>query len=55
VKSGDIEMLQDLVVAAVNEATRKVDEALKSSLAGCSAAWACRAVSRSRTFYAYLN
>ena len=34
VKSGDIEMLQDLVVAAVNEATRKVDEALKSSLGG---------------------
>jgi nucleoid-associated protein EbfC len=27
VKSGDIEMLQDLVVAAVNEAARKVDEA----------------------------
>ena len=34
VKSGDIEMLQDLVVAAVNEAARKVDEALKSSLGG---------------------
>jgi DNA-binding YbaB/EbfC family protein len=34
VKSGDIEMLQDLVIAAVNEATRKVDEALKSSLGG---------------------
>jgi DNA-binding YbaB/EbfC family protein len=34
VKSGDIEMLQDLVVAAVNEASRKVDEALKSSLGG---------------------
>ncbi len=31
VKSGDIEMLQDLVTAAVNEASRKVDEALKSS------------------------
>jgi DNA-binding YbaB/EbfC family protein len=33
-KSGDIEMLQDLVVAAVNEAVRKVDEAMKSSLGG---------------------
>ena len=34
VKSGDIEMLQDLVTAAVNEASRKVDDALKSSLGG---------------------
>jgi nucleoid-associated protein EbfC len=34
VKSGDIEMIQDLVIAAVNEASRKVDEALKSSLGG---------------------
>ena len=34
VKSGDIEMLQDLVMAAVNEAVRKVDEAMKSSLGG---------------------
>ena len=34
VKSGDIEMLQDLVIAAVNEAARQVDEALKSSLGG---------------------
>ncbi len=34
VKSGDVEMLQDLVIAAVNEASRKVDEALKSSLGG---------------------
>ena len=34
VKSGDIEMLQDLVIAAVNEASRKVDEALQSSLGG---------------------
>ena len=34
VKSGDIEMLQDLVTAAVNEASRKVDEVLKSSLGG---------------------
>ena len=28
--SGDIEMLQDLVMAAVNEATRKVDDQLAS-------------------------
>jgi nucleoid-associated protein EbfC len=34
VKSGDIEMLQDLVVAAVNEAVRKVDDAMKTSLGG---------------------
>ena len=34
VKSGDIEMLQDLVIAAVNEASRKVDDAMKSSLGG---------------------
>ncbi len=34
VKSGDIEMLQDLVVAAVNEATRKADEAMQSSVGG---------------------
>jgi len=34
VKSGDIEMLQDLVTAAVNQAAHKVDEALKSSLGG---------------------
>jgi len=33
-KSGDLEMLQDLVVAAVNEAGRKVDDAMKSSLGG---------------------
>lgn len=34
VKSGDVEMLQDLVVAAVNEAGRQVDEAMQSSLGG---------------------
>ena len=34
VKSGDLEMLQDLVVAAVNEGSRKVDEALQSNLGG---------------------
>ena len=34
VKSGDIEMLQDLVVAAVNAAAQKVDDAMKSSLGG---------------------
>lgn len=34
VKAGDVEMLQDLVLAAVNEAGRKVDEAMKSSLGG---------------------
>jgi DNA-binding YbaB/EbfC family protein len=34
VKAGDVEMLQDLVIAAVNEAGRKVDETMKSSLGG---------------------
>ncbi len=34
VKSGDLEMLQDLVAAAVNAAGRKVDEALHSTLGG---------------------
>lgn len=33
-KSGDLEMLQDLVVAAVNEGSRKVDETLQSNLGG---------------------
>jgi DNA-binding YbaB/EbfC family protein len=32
VDPNDIEMLQDLVVAAVNEAARKVDEEMQSSL-----------------------
>ena len=32
VDSNDVEMLQDLVVAAVNEASRKVDEALQDQL-----------------------
>jgi nucleoid-associated protein EbfC len=34
VKAGDLEMLQDLITAAVNEAGRKVDEAMQSSLGG---------------------
>jgi len=34
VKSGDLEMLQDLVTAAVNGAVRKVDEAMQSSMGG---------------------
>lgn len=34
VQSGDIEMLQDMVAAAVNEANRKVDEAMQSTLGG---------------------
>jgi DNA-binding YbaB/EbfC family protein len=32
VKDGDVEMLQDMIVAAVNEASRKVDEKLKGRL-----------------------
>ena len=34
VKSGDVEMIQDLVTAAVNGAARKVEEAMQSSLGG---------------------
>jgi DNA-binding YbaB/EbfC family protein len=34
VKAGDVEMLQDLVTAAMNEASRRVDEAMKSSVGG---------------------
>jgi len=34
VKSGDVEMLQDLVLAAINEASRKVDDMMKSTVGG---------------------
>jgi len=34
VRSGDVEMLQDLVLAAVNEASRKVDDAVQASVGG---------------------
>ena len=34
VRSGDVEMLQDLIVAASNEATRKVDDAMQSKVGG---------------------
>jgi len=34
VKEGDVEMLQDMVLAAINEANRKVDEAMKGKLGG---------------------
>ncbi len=33
-KEGDTEMLQDLLVAALNEARRKVEESLKGRLGG---------------------
>ena len=33
-KSGDVEMLQDLVTAAVNAAGHKVDEAMQSTMGG---------------------
>jgi nucleoid-associated protein EbfC len=32
IKSGDVEMLQDLVTAAVNAAVQKVDEAMQSTV-----------------------
>ncbi|HKO61801.1 MAG TPA: YbaB/EbfC family nucleoid-associated protein, partial [Pyrinomonadaceae bacterium] len=34
VKDGDVEMLQDMIMAALNEANRKVDEAMKGKLGG---------------------
>ena len=34
VKDGDVDMLQDLTVAALNEAHRKVEETLKGKLGG---------------------
>lgn len=34
VKSGDVEMLQDMVLAAVNEAGRKAEESMQSQLGG---------------------
>ena len=34
VKEGDVEMLQDMIMAALNEANRKVDEAMKGKLGG---------------------
>ena len=34
VKSGDLEMLQDLITAAVNQAGSKVDQAMQSTVGG---------------------
>ena len=34
VKDGDVEMIQDLAVAAINESRRKVEETLKGKLGG---------------------
>ena len=34
VKDGDVEMLQDMIIAAANEANRKIDEAMKGKLGG---------------------
>jgi DNA-binding YbaB/EbfC family protein len=34
VKDGDVEMLQDMIVAAVNEVNRKIEEAMKAKLGG---------------------
>jgi hypothetical protein len=33
-KTGDVEMLQDLVLAAVNEAARRVDQSVQSTVGG---------------------
>jgi DNA-binding YbaB/EbfC family protein len=37
VSKDDVEMLQDLVTAAVNEAARKVDEAIQEKMGGLAA------------------
>jgi DNA-binding YbaB/EbfC family protein len=34
VKSGDVEMLQDLITAAFNGASRQVDESMQSAMGG---------------------
>jgi len=34
VKSGDVEMLQELILAAINEAARKVDSQMQSTVGG---------------------
>ena len=34
VKSGDVEMMQDLITAAINEAGRKVDDAMQATVGG---------------------
>ncbi len=34
VTAGDIEMLQDLITAAINEAARKIDQAMQSTVGG---------------------
>ena len=34
VKAGDVEMLQDLVMAALNEASRKVDQEMQAGMGG---------------------
>ena len=34
IKDGDVEMIQDLTVAALNEAHRKIEESLKGKLGG---------------------
>jgi len=34
VKSGDVEMLQDLITAAINGAGKKIDEAMQSTMSG---------------------
>ena len=40
VSKDDVEMLQDLILAAIADAHRKADEEMKRTSAACSAAWA---------------
>jgi len=34
VKAGDVEMLQDMILAAINEAARKIDAQMQSTVGG---------------------
>jgi DNA-binding YbaB/EbfC family protein len=34
IKSGDVEMLQDLILAALNEAARRIDSQMQSTVGG---------------------
>ena len=39
--AGDVEMLQDMILAAVSEAVKKVDGEIKQKTGGFSAGWVC--------------
>ena len=39
--AGDVEMLQDMVMAACNEAVKKVEEEIQQKMGGMLGGWAC--------------